>query len=248
MPGLISCVVPVWNGVRFLAEAIDSVRSQEYRPLEIIVVDDGSTDGSDAVAAGFGAAVRLLRRPHGGLAAARNAGIAAAEGDHVAFLDVDDLWHPPMLAKQMAALAADPGRAYCAVLCRNVLAEGSAAERLAFAQTDLGRPRPGNIVSSMLLRRSVFDAVGKFDETLPGRADLDWRIRLSETGLRGTIVSEVLFDRRVHDRNLGRLKEGAERTAFADVVLKTLERRRKEGRDPRADERWRAPAGRTSRG
>ena len=103
----VSVVIPVYNAARFLADAIRSVQAQRHPRIEIIVVDDGSTDGSGEVARSF-AGVRCLRQANGGIAAARNAGVHEARGNLLAFLDADDLWTPGKLALQLDVLRADP--------------------------------------------------------------------------------------------------------------------------------------------
>src|SRR5262245_20840904 len=99
---LISCIVPVFNGERYLGEAIESILKQSYRPIEIIIADDGSTDDTVTVAARYGTQIRYLRQSNAGPAAARNLGLSVAAGEFVAFLDADDIWHPEKLARQMA--------------------------------------------------------------------------------------------------------------------------------------------------
>src|SRR5712692_4526575 len=94
---LISCIVPVFNGERYLGETLDSILAQTYRPLEIIVVDDGSTDGTPAVANGYSEFIRYLWQANAGEAAARDQGLKVAQGELMAFLDADDLWHPKKL-------------------------------------------------------------------------------------------------------------------------------------------------------
>jgi len=99
-PLRISVVIPVFNGERFLGEAIRSALSQTLPPHEVLVIDDGSTDGSAGLAESFGPPVRVIRQENRGEAAARNHGIEAAEGDWIAFLDSDDVWKPEKLALQ----------------------------------------------------------------------------------------------------------------------------------------------------
>src|SRR2546426_10667200 len=94
---LISCIVPVFNGERYLHETLNSILAQTYRPLEIIVADDGSTDGTRTIVASYGQQVRYLWQLNAGPAAARNLGLTAAKGEFIAFLDADDLWHPEKL-------------------------------------------------------------------------------------------------------------------------------------------------------
>ncbi len=98
---LISCIVPVFNGERYLAEALESIFAQTHRPIEIIVIDDGSTDGTPDVAARFKSSIKYIRQTNAGPPAARNRGLSEAESDFIAFLDADDLWHPEKLARQL---------------------------------------------------------------------------------------------------------------------------------------------------
>jgi glycosyltransferase involved in cell wall biosynthesis len=98
---LISCIVPVYNGELYLGEAIHSILAQTYRPLEVIVVDDGSRDGTYDVAANYGDRLRYVRQANAGPGAARNHGLNLARGEYVAFLDADDIWHPEKLMRQM---------------------------------------------------------------------------------------------------------------------------------------------------
>jgi len=104
---LISCIVPVFNGERYLGETLNSILAQTHQPLEIIIADDGSTDGTNAIVARYGHHVRYLFQPNAGVAAC-NLGLSAAHGDFVAFLSADDLWHPEKLALQNARFQARP--------------------------------------------------------------------------------------------------------------------------------------------
>src|SRR5437763_1684360 len=104
---IISAIIPVCNCERYLAEAIESVVGQHYRPIEIILVDDGSTDRSAEVAKQFSTSIRYHYQAHGGAGAARNAGVDLAIGEFLAFLDADDLWVKNKLTLQMAAFDAD---------------------------------------------------------------------------------------------------------------------------------------------
>src|SRR5262249_17267514 len=105
---LVSCIVPVFNGERYLGETLDSILAQTYRPREIIVVDDGSTDGTAAVVAAYGKRVTSVWQANAGEMAARNRGLTRARGEFIAFLDADDLWHPEKLARQIARFQERP--------------------------------------------------------------------------------------------------------------------------------------------
>src|SRR5215472_10802511 len=108
----VSVVIPVFNEAGVVRRAIGSVLTQELAPLEIIVVDDGSTDATPSVLGTFGDRIRVLRQANAGAAAARNTGAAAASGEYLAFLDADDEWHPAMLSRTAGLLERNP----CAAL------------------------------------------------------------------------------------------------------------------------------------
>ena len=123
-PGLVSVIIPVYNGESYLSEAVESVYAQTIRPLEVIVIDDGSTDGSAAVARSF-EDVRFYRQPNRGAADARNRGTELAHGSFLAFLDADDVWTPQKLRIQMAALLEKAGTGYGLRPGRAVLEPGT---------------------------------------------------------------------------------------------------------------------------
>src|SRR5262245_20179101 len=109
----VSVVIPCYNAGRFLKETLESILAQTRPALEVIVVDDGSTDDSAAVAGAFGPPVRVLRQSNQGESVARNRGLDEARGDWVAFLDADDVWAPDKLERQLAAVEGSPGVACC---------------------------------------------------------------------------------------------------------------------------------------
>src|SRR5262245_50952803 len=110
---LITCIVPAYNVERYLSEAIDSILAQTYRPLRVIVADDGSTDRTAKIAAEYGKRIIYLRQTNHGYPAAKNLGLSAAEGDFIAFLDADDMWHPEKLARQMERFEKRPELDLC---------------------------------------------------------------------------------------------------------------------------------------
>lgn len=199
-PRLVSVVVPVFNGERFLREALESILGQDYRPLEVLVVDDGSTDRSGEIAREFPAPVRLLRQANQGPATARNYGAASAAGEMIAFLDADDLWLPGKLGKQVALLAAQGG-GY--VVCRfhPHLVDGiswPAGLNRAYYESD----PPGFVPSGLLVTRQAWAAVGPFDPSFRISDDSDWFFRARKLGIPEGLVPEVLVHKRIHGQNI----------------------------------------------
>jgi glycosyltransferase involved in cell wall biosynthesis len=180
---LVSTVIPAYNCAGFIADSITSALNQSYEPVEVIVVDDGSVDGTRDVVRSFGRGVRLLERVHGGPAAARNTAIAAARGELVAFLDADDLWKPHKLATQVP-LFENPAVGLVYSNFDYIDANGR------LIRTRLGRWYRGRIfrevmrhgliwTGTVVARREVFKRVGGFDESMPLAEDWDMWLRVS---------------------------------------------------------------------
>jgi glycosyltransferase involved in cell wall biosynthesis len=218
----VSVVVPVYNGGSHLAAAIESILSQEHRPFDIIVVDDGSTDATPSVIAGFSDRLVSVRQDNGGPGAARNAGTARATAPFVAFLDADDLWLPATLTHQLACLEADSEAAVAWGLSDRRVDPGTVAPRDDWH----GRPQWALCVGSMLFRRSVLEEVGGFDATLWGGEDMDLMVRLSEQGVAVRRHPNMVHIRRFHGQNQFALDDLAMKRAHFRVVSKVLARRR----------------------
>jgi len=209
---MVSVVIPSFNRAHMIADALDSIADQTYRPVEIIVVDDGSEDNTEKTVADWKTAheqdgelsVSYVKQPNQGGNVARNRGIREASGDFIAFLDSDDVWHPSKLEKQMSVMMADAeiGAVYCG-LQQVDLESGKVVE-----VNERTYPQ-GNILSQMLIhdvtaptstylvRHSVFDKVGSFDIHLQARQDWDMWIRVSAS-FKIACVPEVLMDFRDH--------------------------------------------------
>lgn len=195
----VSVVIPVWNAARYLPETLRSVLRQTRPPEEIVVVDDGSTDESAALAEGFGPTVCVLRQENRGESAARNRGIEAARGEWIAFLDADDLWHPEKLARQLAAVRTHP-----AVDCvhTNWWYFGRQNGRVDVSTVDPAeRYRPGRVaaenpfrISSLLVRREL---PLRFPDWTQDGEDLIYFLELARTA-RIVLVPEELTGYRVH--------------------------------------------------
>jgi glycosyltransferase involved in cell wall biosynthesis len=222
---LVSVIMPVHNGERYLAEAVESVLGQSYTPFELIVMDDGSTDRSALIAQGFGpAALRYHYQVNAGQSAARNRGVQLAGGPLLAFLDDDDYWAREKLALQVAALSNAPSVEAVFGHVRQFVSpdvEPAAAARVRYHAEIM----PGHVPGTMLIRREAFDRVGLFDARLRVGEFVHWYARAVDLGLRSVLLPEVVMHRRLHSDNLG-IKQKAESVQYVRVLKATLDRRR----------------------
>jgi GT2 family glycosyltransferase len=218
----VSVIIPVHNGARFLRDAVRSILAQNYTPLEIIVVDDGSTDDLASAVRALDADVRLIWQANRGPAAARNLGIRNAAGELLAFLDVDDFWPRHGLASLAAHLTERPEldvvQGYAQLVRANDDGEiqefvGSAAETFP------------DSVSTALYRRRAFELNGLFDPELRFGEDTDWFTRAREKGVAVERVEQVTLLVRRHADNMTRGKDFREIGALR-VFKKALDRRR----------------------
>jgi glycosyltransferase involved in cell wall biosynthesis len=220
----VSVIVPVRDGERYLPEALESIVEQTLAPAEVIVVDDGSTDGTSGVAARFGPPVRCLRVAPAGVAAAVNRGVGAARGSLIALLDADDIWTRGKLGLQVAALERD--RALDVVFGH---VEHFVSPELAEAQRASIRvppePLAGYSRGTMLARREAMERVGPFDSRWRVGEFVDWWARAVEAGLCAEMLPEVVMRRRLHGGNMG-VRKRDDRADFARVVREALDRRR----------------------
>lgn len=219
----VSVVIPVRNGARYLAQAIDSVLAQTRAALEVIVVDDGSTDETPAVAQRYGSSVRYVCQQTAGAAAARNHGVSLAAGDMLAFLDADDMWQPQKLALQLTVLETRPS--IDIVFCHAEQFISEDAQRHANPIPERLRILPAQVAGGMLVRRKSFDVVGAFDSTYTRTDIVDWIARANHAGLKLVVLPQVLLRRRWHDNNLG-VTARDQVTDYTRVVKAALDRRR----------------------
>ena len=223
MDRFISVVIPVFNGERLLREAVESVLAQKYLPLEIIIVDDGSTDGTATVARGFSETVRYLYQKNEGPAAARNRGIEQARGNLVAFADADDLWPPNKLELQVPYLTQDPAIEIVMGRIQQILLSETSNGKT--QPTDLAEPAFSVNLGSAIMRKSVFERVGLFDETMRYSEDVDWFMRAREDGVAIKTIDAVTLLYRQHENNMTRGKSAAELNVLK-ALKRSLDRRR----------------------
>lgn len=224
MKPLVSVMIGAYNAAPYLGEAIESVLGQDYEPIELIVVDDGSTDGTADVARNF-AEVKVIEQANGGNGAARNRAVENAAGELFAFLDADDRFTPGKLTLQKAALDVDPGLDMVFGHVREFLSPELDEETRASLRPPAPEPMPWTAPNLMLIRRESFERVGPFTTAVRVGVTVDWFARAAEAGLRHTILPEVVLERRLHTQNNG-LRERASRSQYVEVIRQAMERRR----------------------
>jgi glycosyltransferase involved in cell wall biosynthesis len=208
-PLQVSVIIPTYNRVGCLREAVDSVLSQGFRGFELIVVDDGSTDETPQLLREYGDSIRVLRQENRGVSAARNAGIAAGRGELIAFLDSDDIWLPGKLACQVDFFRQNPEL----LICQTEELWVKNGRRVNPGQRH--RKRGGMIFepslalclvspSAVMLRRELFDRVGFFAEHLPACEDYDLWLRVSCRFPVGLIETPLIVKRGGHADQLSR--------------------------------------------
>ena len=212
---LVSVIVPVFNGARFVREALDSILRQTYQPVEVIVVDDGSTDETGKMLDEFGPRVRRASQAHSGQSVARNRGVELATGRYLAFLDADDLWPAEKLAAQVAILEED---SQCDLLFGH-------AEQ--FRQSDGGQsqPMPGHVPGTLMARREAWLRVGELRSDVKVGEFLDWMLRARQQAMRERMDGRVWLRRRIHHDNLG-VRERDARGDYLRLLKDAMDRRR----------------------
>ena len=221
---LITCIMPTRNGERFLALAIGSLVAQTWRPLEIIVVDDGSTDRSVEIARSFGNPVRVVSHPVANPVLARNRGLEIASGDFVSFLDHDDLSIPEKLAMQMAAFTQDPTLDVCVGMVQRF---SQAAPESAI--TPVGAAVPGYLTITMLARRQAFERVGPLNPVNFHSDSAEWFLRARACGIAVRLLPETLVYHRDHDDNRSLRYGDRSRAEFLRLLKSKLDTERTGG-------------------
>jgi glycosyltransferase involved in cell wall biosynthesis len=204
---LVSVVIPAFNGAAYIGETIGSILAQTYRPLEVLVVDDGSTDCTAEIVQRFGEPVRYLRQENAGTAAARNRAVAESRGEFIALLDQDDLWVPSKLARQIPRFAEDAriGLVFAGIEFFDSKSNKITATYFPGDELDLC-DLLGHVVlpvQTILFRRSALEKIGPFDTTLGGTDDWDIGIRMAAE-FRMVGVNEILGRVRLHETQQGR--------------------------------------------
>lgn len=204
----VSVIIPAYNAGAFIRAAVESVLSQTYQDIEVLVIDDGSTDETAAVIQSFGSRLRYISQSNSGPSAARNRGILDSSGEILAFLDADDMWTPSFLELQLAALSARPdvgavyawaqfvdehGQPLADSFCPGL--DGVTLRRLLLGGDSI-------LLSAVAIRRESFQKVGVFDPALRQAEDWDLFLRMLAAGIRFDCIPRLLVHRRVHPGSL----------------------------------------------
>jgi glycosyltransferase involved in cell wall biosynthesis len=217
---LVSVIIPVFNGARYLGEALDSVFNQSYPSLEVIVVNDGSTDQTAKIACGY-PGVHYLHQSNQGVSAARNLALDAAKGEYMAFLDADDIWKPEKLTLQLNFMLNNP----------DILITGSNAVN--FLEPDTRLPdwlekRPDwkivnhIIPSTLVVHSSVFSLIGGFSTEFLSNEDTEWLWRAKKAEINMYQLDEVLALRRYHGANLSWKNSNSDKSGLFRIIRKSL--------------------------
>lgn len=222
---LVSVVIAVRNGARFLGQAIESVQAQTYTHLEIVVVDGASTDESARIAASYRGVRCIQQAERTGFAGAWNEGIAASRGDLIAILDSDDVWEPEKLERQVDVLRHRSEVDYVIAQMR-FLTEPGVSLPAQFDPTLLGSAHVANMPSALLIRREALEKVGTFRTDLAIASDIDWFARAKDLPLTRHVVPEVLLYKRVHDANLSYGSTQMLSRELPELLRRSIRRRR----------------------
>ena len=219
---LVSIIIPAYNNGAYLDAALTSVLQQHYRPLEMIVVDDGSTDDTPAVVAHWqqqhavhnSAQLHYCYQANGGPATARNRGVALANGSLLAFLDADDWWHPQKLQRQVDRLIQEPTLGY--VLSHMAVhLETATTWPVSLNQRHYQNEPPCILPSALVVWRTIFQQVGNFDERYRYSDDADWFLRAKDAAIPFAVLPEPLVYKRIHTTNLSHSPAMAQETLRA---------------------------------
>jgi glycosyltransferase involved in cell wall biosynthesis len=222
----VSVIVPVFNGERYIREALQSILAQEYDPLEILVVDDGSADNIATILPEEFPSVRYHHQEHAGLSAARNFGLALASGRWVGFLDSDDLWAPGKIRRQMDYLGLHLETEAVFGHIRQFYTpdeEEKVRQAYRYSQEVL----PGFHPDTMLISADAVRRVGAFDPRVEMGEFLDWFARAKEAALVYAMLPDVLAFRRIHQSNMSITRRGETASEYARLLKAALDRRRK---------------------
>ncbi|MCK1359097.1 glycosyltransferase family A protein [Bradyrhizobium sp. 199] len=221
----VSVIIAAYNAEAYIAEAIESVLGQTVPPFEVIVLDDGSTDGTRASLDRFGDHIVALSQTNSGQAVAVNRGVATARGELIGFCDADDLWTAHKLSMQLSLLAHDSDIEAAFGMVQQFVSPDVPQTHRARLEPAV-EIMPGELKQCMLIRRATLDRIGPFDESLPATFFIAWLGRAKQSGLKFAHVDEVVVRRRLHLGNGGRLHTEAQNLQTLMALRQAIKARR----------------------
>lgn len=221
--GLVTVIIAIKNGERYLAAAINSVIAQTYKRYEIIVIDGNSTDNTEKIAKSYKQICYICQTSQD-IANAYNLGIDAAQGEFIAFISHDDLWTPAKLNIQVNYLLAHPEIQYTVARVKFLLEEEYFIPP-GFRPELLIGGRIGYIMETLVARKSLFNKIGRLNPELTVAEDVDWFARASDHQILHTAIQQVLLYKRVHDTNLS-LTSSINNQNLLSILRRSIERKR----------------------
>jgi glycosyltransferase involved in cell wall biosynthesis len=222
---MVSVIIPVYNGAKYIKEAVESVLAQNIDDLEVIIVDDGSTDNTcEVIESIVHPAIKYIYQNNAGASHARNTGLKIARHKFISFLDADDFWPKGKLQKQIDQFNSSPDLKVVGGLIDYFYMPGSEYQK----RENIDGPVFNVQLGGLMVRREVIELVGFFNESHPCFEDQDWLLRIREKKLPIKITDDVVLHYRIHEGNLT-IQRGIKDLNIIKALKLSLDRRRKEG-------------------
>lgn len=219
---LVTVIIPVYNYANYIGATLDSVFAQTYHPIEVIVVDDGSTDNSAEIVRGY-PEVQYFYQSNQGVSVARNVAIAAAKGEYIAFLDADDLWKPDKLSLQIAYMLENPHIGITGTKAINFLDSNTQLPPW-LKNNPTWEEETAIIPSTIVVHKSVFSQIGVFSPDYRATEDTEWQWRAKDAKIPMFKINEILTLRRFHGSNLSWLMAGTLKSRMLRVIKDSIAR------------------------
>lgn len=195
----VSVIIPAHNGELYICEAIESALRQTIKPLEILVVDNGSSDRTESFVSKFDG-VRYIRTEAANVGAARQLGVNRSLGNFVAFLDQDDVWLDHKTERQLEYLTKNPDKG-AVIGLQSIFLEPGVAKPHWLKESFIRRPLPGYLPSALMVRRDMFNVSGGFNANFLMNSDVDWFFNAHQNGVSVGVVECLVVEKRIHSHN-----------------------------------------------
>lgn len=227
MKPTISVIIPVYNSGIYLEEALNSVFNQTLQPLEIIAINDGSTDNSLEILQKFSSKLVIVSRENKGLSTTLNEAIRLAKGSLLTFLDADDLWTPDKLATQLDFMIKNPEMEACFGMIRQFISPELPDEikQTIMCPSEIQR---GIMKITFMIKSEIFERIGCFDETLQRGDFIEWFARAQEAGVHYRVLPQLLAYRRLHRSSMSSRYE--HNKDLINIAKAVMDRRRNAGK------------------